>query len=146
MEWENCCYCVVIGDGKYLGYALFHKEIQVFSNPHLNFHSFPQFPHVEHVEGEMLKPTWNGMEWIWIHIMDPYVDFVRQKKIHAPYSNLLHPTVCLIPSAACTCRGSISHLKRYLHKRWAAVATDEQMTEQTYFLRGVETRPNGKLP
>ncbi|KNB13949.1 hypothetical protein FOXG_20989 [Fusarium oxysporum f. sp. lycopersici 4287] len=25
----------------------------------------------------MLKPTWNGMEWIWIHIMDPYVDFVN---------------------------------------------------------------------
>ncbi|EWZ29352.1 homocitrate synthase [Fusarium oxysporum Fo47] len=24
----------------------------------------------------MLKPTWNGMEWIWIHIMGPYVDFV----------------------------------------------------------------------
>lgn len=28
------------------------------------------------VDVEMLKPTWNGMEWIWIHIMDPYVDFV----------------------------------------------------------------------
>ncbi|OBS16090.1 hypothetical protein FPOA_27760 [Fusarium poae] len=33
---------------------------------------------------EMLKPTWNGMEWIWIHIMDPYrhrhtvIDVLRQ--------------------------------------------------------------------
>ncbi|RKK06490.1 hypothetical protein BFJ65_g18687 [Fusarium oxysporum f. sp. cepae] len=31
------------------------------------------------VDMEMLKPTWNGMEWIWIHIMDPYVDFVSPK-------------------------------------------------------------------
>ncbi|SCO92584.1 uncharacterized protein FRV6_16712 [Fusarium oxysporum] len=31
------------------------------------------------VDMEMLKPTWNGMEWIWIHIMDPYVDFVARE-------------------------------------------------------------------
>jgi hypothetical protein len=28
----NQC-CVVVGDRKYLGYAGFHKEIKVFSNP-----------------------------------------------------------------------------------------------------------------
>ncbi|RKK07477.1 hypothetical protein BFJ65_g17683 [Fusarium oxysporum f. sp. cepae] len=32
------------------------------------------------VDMEMLKPTWNGMEWIWIHIMDPYVDFVAAEE------------------------------------------------------------------
>ncbi|KAG7001665.1 hypothetical protein FocnCong_v011493 [Fusarium oxysporum f. sp. conglutinans] len=31
------------------------------------------------VDMEMLKPTWNGMEWIWIHNVDPYVDFVRKQ-------------------------------------------------------------------
>jgi hypothetical protein len=79
---ENCCCCVVIADGKYLGYALFHKEIQVFSNlsyisiPCHSFHMWNMWKGFCGVYMEMLKPTWNRMEWIWIHIIDPYVDFV----------------------------------------------------------------------
>jgi hypothetical protein len=71
-----------VDDRKYLGYALFHKESQVFSNLisifilFHNFHMWNMWKGFRGVDMEMLKPTWNGMEWIWIHIMDPYVDFV----------------------------------------------------------------------
>ena len=71
---DNHFYFVVVGDRRYLGYALFHKEMQVFSNPTKNVHSFPQFPHMEHVEGAPwrgygnaeARVEWNGMD------MDPH--------------------------------------------------------------------------
>jgi hypothetical protein len=71
-----------VGDRRCLGYALFHKETQVFSNPSKisipfhNFHMFHMWKGLRGVDMEMQKSAWNGMEWIWIHIMDPYVDFV----------------------------------------------------------------------
>ncbi|EGU71895.1 hypothetical protein FOXB_17596 [Fusarium oxysporum f. sp. conglutinans Fo5176] len=53
------------------------------------------------VDMEMLKPTWNGMEWIWIHIMDPYVDFVLSRSLPLSFAKTpglerpWHKIVCL---------------------------------------------------
>ncbi|KAH8746771.1 hypothetical protein F5883DRAFT_585052 [Diaporthe sp. PMI_573] len=38
----------------------------------------------------MQKPAWNGMEWIWIHIMDPYVDFVLSELYGIPGFSLFY--------------------------------------------------------
>jgi hypothetical protein len=46
------------------------------SIPFHNFHMWNMWKGLRGVDMEMQKPAWNGMEWIWIHIMDPYVDFV----------------------------------------------------------------------